>query len=320
MKLGIRCLTTLLALGTINPALAQRPYPDKPVKIVVGFPPGSAGDVVARIVAPNVGNGLGQPVLVDNRPGGGSSIGGEAVVRSAPDGYTLLLSSSADTINASLYKLPFDFSTDLAPITLIAEAPGILVARASGPNNLRELIAAAKANPGQILYASSGSGTIAHLWGELFSLMAGVKLTHVPYKGSAPATMDVLAGRVTLQFTPASTVVPHVKSGKLKALVTIGRQRLAALPEISTLSESGIDGFETSLWIGLHAPTATPPVIIERLNRETVRVLGLPEVKNQLAAQSIDTFSATREQFRSLIKQDLEKWAKVIRTAGVKVE
>lgn len=320
MKFVIRYLTAVLALGAINPVLAQLAYPEKAVKLVVGFPPGSASDVVARIIAPKLGDGLRQPVLVDNRPGAGSSIGAEAVVRSAPDGYTLLLSSSADTSSASLYKLSFDFSTDLAPIALIAEVPGILVAHPAGPNSVRELIAAANANPGQIFYASSGSGTIAHLWGELFSLMAGVKLTHVPYKGSAPATMDVLAGRVTLQFTPASTVVPHVKSGKLKALATIGRQRLAALPEILTITESGIGGFETSLWIGLHAPAATPPVIIERLNRETVRVLGLPEVKSQLAAQSIDAFPGTREQFGALIKQNSQKWAKVIRTAGVKIE
>jgi len=320
MKFVIRCLTAVFALGAINPVLAQRAYPEKPVKLVVGFPPGSAADVGARIVAPKLGDGLGQSVVVDNRPGAGSSIGAEAVVRSAPDGYTLLLSSSANTSNTSLYKLAFDFSTDLAPIALIAEAPGILVAHPSGPNSVRELIAAAKAKPGEILYASSGSGTIAHLWGELFNLMAGVKLTHVPYKGSAPAAMDLLGGRVMLQFTPASAVVPHVKSGKLKALASIGRQRLAALPEIPTITESGIGGFETSLWLGLHAPAATPPVIIERLNRETVRVLGLPELKSQLAAQSIDPLPGTREQFGTLIKQDSEKWAKVIRIGGVKIE
>ena len=320
MKLIIRCLAATLALGAINPALAQRAYPEKPVKLVVGFPPGSAVDVVARIVAPKLGDGLGQPVLVDNRPGAGSNIAAEAVVRSPADGYTLLLGTSANTINASLYKMAFDFSTDLAPIALIAEAPGILVAHPSGPGNVRELIAAAKARPGEIFYASSGSGTIAHLWGELFNLMAGVKLTHVPYKGSAPAAMDLLAGRVTLQFTPASTVVSHVKSGKLKALATIGRQRLAALPEIPTITESGIGGFEASLWFGLNAPAATPQGVIEPLNRETARVVSLPEVKSQLAAQSIDTFPGTSKQFGALIRQDTEKWARVIRTADVKID
>lgn len=320
MRFIIRYLAAALALGVINPVPAQRAYPEKPVKLLVGFPPGSAADVVARIVAPKLGDGLGQPVLVENRPGAGSNIGAEAVVRSPADGYTLLLGTVANTINASLFKMGFDFSTDLAPIALIAEAPGILVSHPSGPGSVRDLIAAAKERPGQIFYASSASGTIAHLWGELFNLMAGVKLTHVPYKGSAPAAMDLLAGRVTLQFTPASTVVPHVKSGKLKALASIGRQRLAALPEIPTFAEFGISGFEASLWFGLNAPAATPQSIIERLNREAVRVVGLPELKTQFAAQSIDALPGTSEQFGALIKQDTEKWAKVIRTADIKID
>ncbi|MBI4292607.1 MAG: tripartite tricarboxylate transporter substrate binding protein [Betaproteobacteria bacterium] len=320
MKPIIRCFVALLALGAIAPALAQRAYPEKPIKLVVGFPPGSAADVIARIVAPKLGDGLGQPVLVENKPGAGSNIAAEAVVRAPADGYTLLLGSSANTINASLFKMGFDFSTDLAPIALIAEAPGIVVAHPSAPGTVRELIAAAKARPGEIFYASSGSGTIAHLWGELFNLMTGIKLAHIPYKGSAPAAVDLLAGRVSLQFTPASTVVPHVKSGKLKALASIGQRRLAALPELSTLAESGIRGFEASLWFGLNAPAATPRTIIERLNRATVRLLALPEVKTQFAAQSIEALPGTSEQFGALIKQDSDKWANVIKTAKVKID
>jgi tripartite-type tricarboxylate transporter receptor subunit TctC len=320
MRFVIRCLTAVLAFGAINPALAQRTYPDKPIKLVVGFPPGTAADIVARIVAPKLGDGLGQPVVVDNKPGAGGNIAAEAVARSAPDGYTLFVGTSANVISDSLYKLSFNFSTDLAPIALVAEVPGIVVAHPSGPNSIAELIAAAKASPGQMAYASSGTGTITHLWAELFTLMTGAKLTHVPYKGSAPATIDLLAGRVTLQFTPASTVVPHVKAGKLKALASIGHQRLAALPEIPTLSESGIAGFEESLWFGFNAPARTPPSIVERLSAETIRVLNLPEVKSQLAAQSIEALPGTSERYHALIKRDTEKWAEVIRTAAVKIE
>ena len=320
MRLVIACLVAALALGAANSAWPQRSYPDRPVKIVVGFPPGSAADLIARIVAPKLGEGLGQPAVVENRPGAGSNVAAEAVVRSPADGYTLLLGSSANTINASLFKMGFDFSTDLAPIALIAEAPGILVAHPSAPASVRDLIAAAKARPGGIFYASSGSGTIAHLWGELFNLAAGVRLTHVPYKGSAPAAVDLLAGRVALQFTPASTVVSHVRAGKLKALASIGRGRLSALPEVPTLAESGIDGFESSLWFGLNAPAATPREVIERLNREVVRVLAAAEVKAQFAAQSIDPLPGTSEQFGALISQDTEKWAKVVKSADVKID
>ena len=320
MRLVIPCLVAALALGAANPALPQRSYPDRPVKIVVGFPPGSAADVIARVFAPKLGEGLGQPAVVENRPGAGSNIAAEAVVRSPADGYTLFLGSTANTINASLFKMGFDFSTDLAPIALIAEAPGILVAHPSAPGTVRDLITAAKARPGGIFYASSGSGTIAHLWGELFNVAAGVRLTHVPYKGSAPAAVDLLAGRVALQFTPASTVVSQVRAGKLKALASIGRRRLAALPEVPTLAESGIDGFQSSLWFGLNAPAATPREVIERLNQEVVRVLATTEVKTQFAAQSIDALPGTSDQFGALIRQDTEKWAKVVKSANVKID
>jgi tripartite-type tricarboxylate transporter receptor subunit TctC len=320
MRLIIRCLAAALALGTINPLLAQPAYPNKPIKLIVEFPPGSVADIVARIVAPKLGDGLGQPVVVENKPGAGGSLGADFVVHSAPDGYTLLLSGANDTSNASLYKLSFNVARDLAPIALIGESPGLLVAHPSGPNSVRELIAAAKANPGQIPYASSSPGTIAHLWGELFGLETGAKLTHIPYKGAAPATVDLLAGRVTVQFAPASTVVSHVKAGKLKALATIGRKRLQALPDVPTIAELGIGGFDAALWVGLSAPAGTPEAVIERLNRETVRVLGLPELKTQFAAQSINPLPSTSEQYGALIRQDMEKWAKVIRTAGVKLD
>jgi tripartite-type tricarboxylate transporter receptor subunit TctC len=215
--------------------------------------------------------------------------------------------------------LSFNVGRDLAPIALIGESPGLLVAHPSGPSSVRELIAAAKAKPGEIPYASSSPGSIAHLWGELFDLETGVKLTHIPYKGAAAATVDLLAGRVTVQFAPASVVMSHVKAGKLKALATIGAKRLPALPDVPTLSELGIAGFDAAIWLGLSAPAGTPQAIIERLHRETLRVIDLPEMKAQFAAQNVTALSATSEQYGALIKQDTEKWAKVIRTANVTV-
>jgi tripartite-type tricarboxylate transporter receptor subunit TctC len=320
MKLVVRILVAVLTVGAANPLLAQTAYPSKPIKLVVGFPPGSFGDIVARIVAPKLGDGLGQAVVVENKPGAGGSIGADFVVRSSPDGYTLLLLGANDTSNVSLYKLSFNVARDLVPIALIAESPGLLVAHPSGPSSVAELVAAAKADPAKIPYASSSPGSIAHLWGELFALETGAKLTHIPYKGAAAATVDLLAGRVTVQFTPASVVMSHVKAGKLKALATIGRKRLEALPDVPTIAELGIGGFDAALWVGLSAPAGTPEAVIERLNRETVRVLGLPELKTQFAAQSVNPLPSTSEQYGALIRQDMEKWAKVIRTAGVKLD
>jgi tripartite-type tricarboxylate transporter receptor subunit TctC len=302
----------------MNSVLAQERYPSKPVKIIVGFPPGVPGDVMARVIAVKLGEGLGQPVIVENKPGAGSSIGASTVAKSAPDGYTLFMSSIANSVNQSMYKLNFDFAADLAPITMVADVPGLLVAHPSGPATLAELITAAKATPGEIAYGSSGNGTSTHLYGELLTVATGAKFTHVPYKGSSQVVVDLTAGRISLMFTPASTVMPFVKSGKLKALAALGRERNSELPGVPTFAEAGIAGYEAAFWFGLNAPAATPKPIIERLNKEMVRVLALPDIKAQLRAQNIEPVSSSSESFGAFIRQDIEKWSRVVRVAGIK--
>jgi tripartite-type tricarboxylate transporter receptor subunit TctC len=319
MKFASLCLAAALSMSA-GYAWPQAGYPEKLIKIVVGFPPGTTGDVIGRTMAPRMSEALGQQIVVENRPGAGSSIGADAVAKSPADGYTLLLSTVANTINPSLYKLSFDFEKDLTPVSMLAEAPALLVANASAPATLGELIAAAKAKPGEIQYASSGNGTITHLYGELFNLATGTKIVHVPYKGSSQALTDLIAGRVALLFTPASTVIPHVNTGRLRALATIGRQRLAALPEVPTFTETGIAGFESALWFGLNAPAGTPKAVIERLNREAGRVLALPEVKKILQGSSIDPIPGTAENFGAFIRTDLERWARVVKTAGISIQ
>lgn len=316
MKFTSFCLAAALLVCS-GGAASQAAYPDKPIRIVIGFPPGTTGDVIGRAMAPKMSEALGQQIVIENKPGAGSSIGAEAVAKAPADGYTLLLSTIANTINPSLYKLPFDFERDLAPISLLAEAPALLVAHPSAPATLRELIAAAKAKPGEIQYASSGNGTVTHLYGELFSLATGAKIGHVPYKGSSQAVTDLIAGRVALLFTPASTVVPHVQAGRLRTLATIGRQRLAALPEVPTFAEAGIAGFESALWFGLNAPAGTPRAVIERLNQEAHRALALPEVKKVLVGSSIEPIPGTAENFGAFIHSDIERWARVVKAGGI---
>lgn len=320
MKRTILWLVAALALGAAGSVGAQAEFPVKPLRVFVGFPAGSTADIIARLLGGKLTEGLGQQMLVENRAGAGSSIAAEAVARASADGHTLLLSTIANTINPSLYKLSFDFSKDLAAVALLAETPGLLAAHLSAPSSVKDLIAAAKAKPGEIAYASAGTGTVTHLYGELFNLAAGVKLAHVPYKGSGQAQTDLMAGHIKLLFTPAATVIPHIKAGKLKALGSIGREPLSALPEVPTLAEAGIAGFDAGLWFGLNAPAATPRSAIERLNRETVRVLAMPEVKKQFASQNIQTMGGSSENFAAFIRQETDKWARVVKTAGIKGE
>ncbi len=314
-------LASLFALAASATAQAQS-WPSKPLRIVVGFPPGASADVAARLVAAKMSESLGQTVLIENKPGAGSNIATESVVRAPADGYTLLLGTIANTINASLSKnLPFDFGRDLAPVASLASLPNLLVVTPSlGVSTVQELVAAAKRKPGEILYGSSGNGTGPHLSGELFNLMAGVKLTHVPYKGSPQAMTDLLGGRVQAMFAPASTALPHIKAGTLKVLAVSSAKRTGASPELPTIAESGLPGFETSVWFGLLAPAGTPRDIIERLNREANRALADPAVKTQFAAQGIDGMGGTAEQFAAYIKDETAKWARVVQASGAKID
>ena len=314
-------LASLFALAASATAQAQS-WPSKPRRIVVGFPPGASADVAARLVAAKMSESLGQTVLIENKPGAGSNIATESVVRAPADGYTLLLGTIANTINASLSKnLPFDFGRDLAPVASLASLPNLLVVTPSlGVSTVQELVAAAKRKPGEILYGSSGNGTGPHLSGELFNLMAGVKLTHVPYKGSPQAMTDLLGGRVQAMFAPASTALPHIKAGTLKVLAVSSAKRTGASPELPTIAESGLPGFETSVWFGLLAPAGTPRDIIERLNREANRALADPAVKTQFAAQGIDGMGGTAEQFAAYIKDETAKWARVVQASGAKID
>ena len=314
------CTLAALASSMSFHAQAQSDFPSKPLRIVVGFPAASTADIIARQLAGKMSESLGHPVLVENRAGAGSSIAAEAVARAAGDGHTLLLSTIANSINPSLYKLAFDFQKDLAAVVLLAETPGLLAGHPSAPPSVKELILQAKASPGNIAYASAGTGTVTHLYGELFNLASGVKLAHVPYKGSGQAQIDLMAGHIKLLFTPAASVIQHVKAGRLIALGSIGREPLASLPGVPTLASVGVTGFDAGLWFGLNAPATTPRAIVERLNQEAQRVLAMPDVRKQFAAQEIQPIGGSSESFAAFIRQETEKWARVVQTAGIKGE
>jgi len=302
-------------------ATAQAPYPNKPVHLLVGFPPGTAADITARLSSQRLSQAFGQQFIVENRPGASSTIAAEMVVRAPKDGYTLLIGSVANTINASLLKnLSYSFEKDIAPVALISTAPNILVVHPSLPvHSVQELIGYAKPRPGEIFYASSGNGTSPHLSGELFNMMAGIKLAHVPYKGSSEAVADLLSGRVTVTFSPVSTVLPHIKAGKLRALGTSGSSRTAAMPDLPTIAESGLPGYETSLWFGMFAPADTPRDIVDRL-AGAVKTALAGEMGDQLKAQGMDPAFRTPAEFTSLVHAETAKWSKVVAAAGIKID
>ncbi len=315
-------IVSALAFSLLYTAPASAAYPDKPVKILVGFPAGTTGDLIVRLLAPKLGEGLGQPVVVENRTGAGSSIAAEAVARAPADGYTLLLSTTANVINQNVSaNLKFDFVRDLLPVMLIGENPVLLVTAAVDPsNNVAALIAAAKAAPGKMTFASSGNGTFTHLYGELFNQTAGIKLNHVPYRGSTQTITDVMTGLVTVSFAPATPVMGQIKAGKLKALAVIGRGRMPALPDVPTFAEAGVNGFNSALWFGLNAPAGTPADVVEKLSVQLRRVLESPDIKAQFAAQSIFILGDSPAKFGEQIARENAQWARIVKAADIKGE
>jgi len=315
-----RMLIAAVLLSAGGLAWAQDAYPSRPIRIIVPFPPGGSIDPLARLVGQKLTEAWGQPVIADNRPGGNSIIGSEAVARSKPDGYTLLVASTTHVINPSLLSTPYDAIKDFAPVATLTKNELVLVVNPSVPaNSLRDVIDLAKAKPGQLNFASSGSGTSIHLAGELFSHAAGVKMTHIPYKGAAPAIADLIGGQVQLVFQVPIVVMPHVKSGKLRAIAISGERRLAALPQVPTLAESGLPGVEMRIWNGLLAPAGTPSEVVQKLSAEITKVLSAPEVRTLLLSQGNEPFVSTPDQFASLLRSDLAKFAKIVKSANIKL-
>ncbi len=313
-------LLTLLAAMAVAGAAD---YPQRPVTLVVGFPPGGASDIMARIITNKLGSLLGQPFIVDNRPGAGGNVAGEIVAHAAPDGYTLLLGNNAIlATNASLYaKINFDAVKDFAPISLIGTQANVLVVNLDVPaHSLAELIALAKANPGKLNFASSGYGLAAHLAGELFKAEAHIDIVHVPYKGSAPALQDVIAGDDQMMFATTSGVMGFLSNGQVRALAVTTLKRSAVLPNIPTMDEAGLPGFEATTWHGLVAPAGTPKPIIDALHRATIETLKDPGVQAKLAALGVDIVGGTPDEFAAYIKSEIPKWAAVIKASGAKLE
>jgi len=316
----MRLAAALLLLALSHPALAQ--YPNRAVKLVVPFPPAGATDIVGRIVAQKLGEQMGQSVVVENKPGAGGSIGSDLVAKSAPDGYTLLMAtSSTHSIGPALQKLPYDPLKDFAPITHVANVPNVLVVSPVLPvASVKELIAYAKARPGQLNFASSGVGTIVHLNGELFKMLAGVDLVHVPYKGTALSIPDVANGSVAMLFDSLASVQPHIKAGRVRPLAVNAQRRSALLPEVPTLAEAGMPAFDRYTWFGMFAPAGTPKDIVARVNAEVAAALKAPDLLERFAAAGAEAVGSTPEQFIERIKSDATRWAEVIRAANVKVQ
>lgn len=313
-------MAAVTGIGVLPAMVQAQAWPAKPVRIIVNFPPGGGTDVTARIIQPWLTKELGQQIVIENRGGAAGAVGAELAARANNDGYTMLWTLSSHTTNPSLYKLSFDADKDFAAITLGANAPQIVVATTALPvKDVRELIAYAKANPGKVTYASPGVGSPGHLAGELLKQQAGISMLHVPYKGAGPAIPDVISGNVQLMISSMSAAMSHVRAGKMRAIGVTSLKRSAGGPDIPTIAE-GLAGFELPSWFGLLAPAGTPRPVIERMHQAMVRVLAVPEVRQQLIAQGADPLGNTPEEFTRQIRDELQLWAKLIKQSGIKAE
>jgi tripartite-type tricarboxylate transporter receptor subunit TctC len=320
-KLVPVCLLTSAFCLAAPAALAQQPWPAKPIRFVAPFAPGGGTDFIGRVAAQKLTEAVMQQVIVENRPGAGGSLGAEIGAKAPPDGYTFTVIAGSYSVNPSIYKLAFDPVNDITAVIQFSQGPLVIVSHPSLPaRNAKELIAIAKGKPGQLNYATSGQGSIVHLATELFAMMAGVKMTHIPYKGTGPALTDTMAGHTQLLWGSAAVAVPQVKNGKLKAIGVTTMQRIAALPDVPTVNEAGLKGYDVVLWHGLVGPRGVPQPIVERVNAELNKALKAKDMEEKLAADGVSPAGGTPQQFSALIKRDIDTWAKVVKQAGVKAE
>ena len=318
----IRHLIAIAAVAAAPFAAAQS-WPAKPIKWVVPFPPAGSTDISSRAVAGKLGERLGQPVVIENKPGAGGNIGTEVVAKAAPDGYTFIVGTvGTHAINASLYsKMPYDHLRDFVPVILLSTTPNVLVTQPGFPaNSVADVIRMAKAKPGEVTFASSGSGTSIHLSGELFNSLAGTKMQHVPYKGSGPMLIDLLSGTVNIAFDNLSASMVHIKAGKLKALATTGSKRSPALPDLPTVAEAGLAGYDATSWNAIYAPAGTPREVVERMNREIRAILESPETRRFFAEQGAEAGGGTPEQLGDFTRAETAKWRKAVADSGAKVD
>lgn len=311
-----------LAAALIPAVAVAQTYPTKAIRIVVSYQAGGAVDIVTRTVGQKISEQVGQPVVVDNRPGASTNIGSMMVAKATPDGYTLLTASSANVVNMSLFpKMPYDTLRDFAPISQLGFGPQVLVMNAALPaKSVKDLLALAKGKPGQLSYASGGAGSSQHLTGELFKSLGQVDILHVPYKGGAPALIDVMGGRVAFMFINTLEALPHVKAGKVRTLAIASAKRSGVLPDTPTFAESGMPGFEAAAWWGFVAPAGTPKPVITKLHGEVVKALGAPEVKERFAALGAETLGSTPGEFAAFMREEAQKWGTIIRKLGIKAE